>query len=374
MMSMPTNLSVRLAEGTILEQARRISEWREMRGLMDALPDILVAVNASRQIVFANQAAVEFFQVQSASELWGRRPGEAAGCIHSAETPGGCGTSEACQVCGAFRAIVQGLSGDSPIEECRMLIGGGTPLDLRVWARPFDLAGERFAFLSFQDISNEKRRSVLEKIFLHDLMNTAGGLQSVSELLEFSGPDELRELRGVISHLSAQLVDEIRSQRELLAAEQGELQVEMREVDSRDAVARTIETFLSHPACDGRTIRCDGECEAVKFPSDLTILLRVLGNLVKNALEASPSGGEVRIGCRRLPTDEVEFFIRNPGVIPRAAQLQIFNRSFSTKGTGRGLGTYSVKLLTERFLHGRARFTSTPGEETTFFVAFPVTA
>lgn len=373
-MSMPTNLSVRLAEGTILEQARRISEWREMRGLMDALPDILVAVNASRQIVFANQAAVEFFQVQSASELWGRRPGEAAGCIHSAETPGGCGTSEACQVCGAFRAIVQGLNGDSPIEECRMLIGGGTPLDLRVWARPFDLAGERFAFLSFQDISNEKRRSVLEKIFLHDLMNTAGGLQSVSELLEFSGPDELRELRGVISHLSAQLVDEIRSQRELLAAEQGELQVEMREVDSRDAVARTIETFLSHPACDGRTIRCDGECEAVKFPSDLTILLRVLGNLVKNALEASPLGGEVRIGCRRLPTDEVEFFIRNPGVIPRAAQLQIFNRSFSTKGTGRGLGTYSVKLLTERFLHGRARFTSTPGEETTFFVAFPVTA
>ncbi len=372
MTSTPPQLSVRLGKDSIIEQARRISEWKEMRGLMDAIPDILVAVNASRQIVFANQAAVKFFQVKSASELWGRRPGEAAGCVHSAETPGGCGTAEACQVCGAFRAIVQGLNGDSPIEECRMLIGGGTPLDLRVWARPFDLAGERFAFLSFQDISNEKRRSVLEKIFLHDLMNTAGGLQSVSELLEFSGPEEVGELRSVISHLSAQLVDEIRSQRELLAAEQGELQVERGDVNSREAVARTVETFLSHPASDGRTIRCDGECESVNFPSDLTILLRVLGNLVKNALEACPSGGEVTIGCRRLPTNDVEFFIRNPGVIPRDAQLQIFNRSFSTKGTGRGLGTYSVKLLTEQFLHGCARFTSTPADQTTFFVAFPI--
>lgn len=40
--------------------------------------------------------------------------------------------------------------------------------------------------------------------------------------------------------------------------------------------------------------------------------------------------------------------------MPRTSQLQIFQRSFSTKGKGRGLGTYSIKLLTERYLKGTA--------------------
>ncbi len=362
----------RAAQETVISQARRIAEWKEMGQLMDAVPDILVAVNANRQIVFANKAASNFFRVQDVSELWGKRPGEAAGCMHSAEAPGGCGESEACKVCGAFLAIVQGLGGKNPIEECRMLLKDGSPLDLRVWARPFEIEGERFAFLSFQDISDEKRRLVLEKIFFHDLLNTVGGLQSIGELIEFSGPEELRELKGLITTLSGQLVDEIRAQRELLAAEQGELTIQMRSVNSRDAVKTTVKTYLAHPACDGKVICMVPDCASVDFFSDLSLLLRVLGNLAKNALEACPQSEVVEIGCRPNRPGHVEFFVRNPGEIPRSAQLQIFNRSFSTKGGGRGLGTYSVRLLTERYLGGKARFASSAAEQTTFFVEFPI--
>ena len=52
--------------------------------------------------------------------------------------------------------------------------------------------------------------------------------------------------------------------------------------------------------------------------------------------------------------------------MPRSAQLQIFQRSFSSKGDGRGLGTYSVKLLTERYLGGSVAFDSTLEQGTTF--------
>jgi len=363
---------IRTDSDQVIAQARQIAEWKEMRGFMDAIPDILVAVNSTRQIVFANKTALDFFHVADGSELWGRRPGEVAGCVHSAETPGGCGDAEACKVCGAFLAITQGLRGDTPVEECRMLLANGSPLDLRVWARPFKLEGEDFAFLSIQDISDEKRRQVLEKIFFHDLLNTAGGLQSVGEIMESSGPEELRELRELVTSLSEQLVDEIRAQRELLAAERGELQPEMGPVNTRDAVARVVATYLKHPACDGKTVSMSPECVPVDIRSDLPLLLRVLGNLVKNALEASSQGADVEVGCRMLARDRVEFFVRNEGVIPHAAQLQIFNRSFSTKGNGRGLGTYSVKLLAERFLHGRTRFVSSPEEKTTFFVELPI--
>jgi len=366
----PTN--IRSGQDCVLAQARRISEWKEMQGFLDAIPDILLAVNSTRQIVFANRAALDFFRVGDGSEIWGKRPGEAAGCIHSAETAGGCGDAEACKVCGAFRAIVGGLQGGTPVEECRMTLAAGIPLDLRVWARPFDLGGEKFAFLSVQDISNEKRRQILEKIFFHDLLNTAGGLQTIGEIMELSGPEEFGEMRELVATLAGQLVDEIRAQRELLAAERGELQAEMQPVNSREAVDRVIAAYRKHPSCGAKTIRAADECEPVSFLSDFTLLLRVLGNLAKNALEASEASGKVTIGCRRIPGDKVEFFVRNQGVIPQVAQLQIFNRSFSTKGGGRGLGTYSVKLLAERFLNGRVRFVSSPEEQTTFFVEFPV--
>jgi signal transduction histidine kinase len=56
-------------------------------------------------------------------------------------------------------------------------------------------------------------------------------------------------------------------------------------------------------------------------------------------------------------------------------QLQIFQRSFSTKASsGRGIGTHSMKLLGERYLGGRVEFTSRDGEGTTFRITLPKVA
>jgi sensor histidine kinase regulating citrate/malate metabolism len=54
--------------------------------------------------------------------------------------------------------------------------------------------------------------------------------------------------------------------------------------------------------------------------------------------------------------------------MPDAVKLQVFKRSFSTKGEGRGLGTYSIKLFTENYLGGAAELTSNEVEGTTFWV------
>ena len=129
--------------------------------------------------------------------------------------------------------------------------------------------------------------------------------------------------------------------------------------------------YLKNEACDGKTIQASEVCEEIPLLTDIALLLRALGNLAKNALEATSPGGTVTVGCRSLTSDTAEFFVRNSACIPREFQLQIFNRSFSTKGQGRGLGTYSAKLLTERFLDGKVGFTSTPREGTFFFVRLP---
>ena len=76
-----------------------------------------------------------------------------------------------------------------------------------------------------------------------------------------------------------------------------------------------------------------------------------------------PAGAPVKAGGmeRRL----------NPGFIPEPSQLQVFQRSFSTKGRGRGIGTYSMKMLTEEYLGGAISFRSSEREGTTFNVILP---
>ncbi len=105
--------------------------------------------------------------------------------------------------------------------------------------------------------------------------------------------------------------------------------------------------------------------------TDVVLLRRVLVNLVKNAVEASSPGEQVTVRARE-DGDEIVFEVHNPGVMPIAVQRQIFQRSFSTKeGHGRGVGTYSVRLFTERHLRGHVSFESREPEGTTFRVRVP---
>jgi sensor histidine kinase regulating citrate/malate metabolism len=63
--------------------------------------------------------------------------------------------------------------------------------------------------------------------------------------------------------------------------------------------------------------------------------------------------------------------VKSDPLIPRDVQLQLFQRAFSTKGMGRGWGTYSIRLLTERYLGGRVGFISTKKHRTVFTISIP---
>ncbi len=233
------------------------------------------------------------------------------------------------------------------------------------------LDGEQFTIFAALDISHEKRRQALERIFLHDIGNVASGLKWHTELLEKGNADKSREFHEALGQLSRELLDEIDSQRTIVRAESGEFVLTAEVLRSRQLLQEAVELYSHHPVSHERHLRVDPDAEDIAFTSDRTLLSRVLCNLIKNALEACRAGQTVTAGCSR-PSDGIEFWVHNPGVMPRAVQLQVFQRSFSTKGVGRGLGTYSIKLLTERYLHGRVSFTSIPEEGTTFKVHYPL--
>lgn len=353
-------------------QSRLFTEEGLLKLFPDTVPDILLALNRHRQIVFANQRLYEFLGQPDSGQVLGRRVGEVLSCMHAFQSEGGCGTTEFCSVCGAVKAMLKSQEGLVDSQECSIeRRDGGEALDLKVWATPVEIEGEPFSIYAINDISHEKRRRALERIFFHDVLNTAGGLAGLADLMEEAEGKERDELLGILRDTSHMLVDEIQSQRTLAAAEKGELHVDLEAVASPDLLRDVTEMCAGLTEAQDKNLVVDPAAESAVLVSDPVLLRRVVGNLTKNALEASRPGDTVTVGCRQ-EGDQLSFYVHNPVHMPRDVQLQMFKRSFSTKGPGRGLGTYSARLLTERFLHGSVSFTSTEKEGTTFCARYPL--
>jgi len=385
----------RASQDEIRRQYEKLAALPFVRDFLDAVPNMSVVLNEHRQIVFANRAFAEFLGIKCSDELLGknhceafkclyadvlgRRPGEAVGCVRARMTEGGCGTTLFCRTCGAVVSILNSQRLRAlDIQECRMVCGeegiNETALDLRVWSRPIDVGGTKFTVFSVMDISNEKRRKVLERIFFHDVLNTASGVKGLADLLIETELTEMeiKDISSMISESSDQLIEEISAQRMLSAAESGELKVAVQEIHSLELLYRIIRQFHSHSVAKGKELIVDQSAEHFDFVSDPILLRRVLINMVKNALEAIEEGATVTLGSH-ADGESVCFTVHDAAVIPPETQLQIFSRSFSTKGSGRGLGTYSIKLISEKYLHGHVSFVSNEKEGTRFTVRYPRT-
>jgi signal transduction histidine kinase len=241
-----------------------------------------------------------------------------------------------------------------------------------VTATALDVSEERFTVCTIEDISQQKRLSVLSRVFFHDVLNTAGGMQGYVHLLEENYQDDSKELEELrlLGDLANQLVNEIESQRDLMAAETGDLDVDLSAVRPVELLEDLRTLYLSHPVSNGREIQM-GDIWAGHLFTDARLLARVLSNMLKNALEATDVGGTVVVRCV-CKEEQVTFSVHNPSVMPQDVQLQVFQRSFSTKArVGRGIGTYSMKLLGEHYLGGKVAFTSEESAGTTFTITLP---
>lgn len=358
-------------------QNREFSKDAASVGILEAMPDPAMVINDKRQIVAVNSLLLQALGAASAGDILGLRPGELVGCIHSNEMPGGCGTAHACQVCGALQAIL-GCFRDQRdhSEECRISTRhdkDGGALDVLVHTRWISLPSGEHAVVDLRDISDEKRRRVLEKVFFHDVVNTASGIRAIAELM-CDHPNAIEKDRSRyerdLYRMADQMIEEIVAQRELLAAEQSELKPTITQAEVSEIVEDIVGWYRHSREAKGKTITIQDVPDCA-ISTDAMLLRRCLGNVIKNALEATEEGGDVRVGAA-VADSNIVFNITNPGVMPDQVQQQIFKRSFSTKGgAGRGIGTYSVKLFIERYLKGTVDFTSGEPEGTTFTLVVP---
>jgi len=367
----------RSSEEEVLKEILRLKQNDLMNQLLEGYPELTVILNEHRQIVGFNSRALKAFHTVDYFDFAGKRVGEAINCIHSHANDSGCGTSRFCQYCGAAKAIKNSLEQNQKVsEECRITTKMNDceiSLDLLVHTAPIQLENKTYTLFTIQDISNDKRRAALERIFFHDILNTAGAVRGLTEILnEVDNDSERIEIQQDLYISVSQLINEIISQREIRTAEDGNLEPDFRRVSSQEILENVLKIYGKHELNKYRNFRIILAEQEELLVTDPSLLTRTIGNLVKNALEVSNKNQRVELFTKT--TDATIFFhISSEPVIPEHIQLQLFKRSFSTKGgTGRGIGLYSVKLITENVLKGKVSFISNNENKTVFTIALPI--
>jgi signal transduction histidine kinase len=362
-----------VAAAELVRQSGYFADAYLVRHILDAMPGIVLVINRYRQIVFANRAFCDLSGQQNVDMLRGQLIGDVLACHVAYDAEAGCGTGESCETCGALAAMLSGTSGEGNVQECTISRRDGSVmqnLTLRVWTKPLNYAEENFVVLAGMDISHERRRLALERTFFHDILNLVGSIRGFAELMEIDDSIDKTEVSRRIQLASQRVIDEIDTQRVLLAVEKGELSLDDHVLNSKVVLNDILELYEGQDLARDRNLILSEKTANNSFVTDGTLLRRILGNMVKNALEATTSGGAVTL-CAESDGDLISFWVHNEAAIPKAYQQRIFQRDFSTKGAGRGLGTYSMQLL-GRFLSGGVTFKSEPDFGTQFVLSLPL--
>jgi len=360
----------------VLEQRSQTGTLEYMHDIISSLSFIVCILNEHRQVVFSNEVLLKQLGLESEEPILGARFGEIVGCLNAEEAPSGCGTGEACRYCGAVNSIILAQQKKEKVSlECRIIVdveNAMKQLDLEVTSSPLFFQGYQYTIVSAVDISEKKKRQLMERIFFHDVINQAGGLSGLLEIMLDSTCDEAHEYLNIAQSASKQLLDEIMWQQQLNRAEKGDLELNPKKAHAADFAKKIAEAMRHHSVSKMQNVDIVvTESADFVFKTDLVLLNRILTNMIKNAIEASESGDVVTVDYAK-GKEHFSFFIHNKSFIPRHVQLQLFQRSYTTKGVNRGLGTYSMKLLGENYLKGHVSFVSTENEGTTFCIQIPL--
>lgn len=249
----------------------------------------------------------------------------------------------------------------------------GDTLDLSFHVRtaPIALEGERFLLIFLRDVTMTRVREELSHVFFHDVANLIQGLQGACESLTSEAAGERSLASSRARSLARRLAKEVTIQRALLDQRLGELPVTLETVDAGTVLDEVHALYADHPQAFGKVLQITAPPGRWYVRTDVSLLVRVVGNMVTNALEATARGGTVHLWCQQHD-DRVQFIVQNRGTMLPNVARRVFQRHFTTKGgSGRGLGTYAMKLIGERYLGGEVAFETGAAAGTRFWIALP---
>ncbi len=204
----------------------------------------------------------------------------------------------------------------------------------------------------------------------HELRNPLGTIRASAEMLLKNVPEESEIQRELAGFISSE-VDRTNSlvTRFLEFARPLELKPQTAEIT--EVLDRSIAQLERGPMRQKVTVYRNYSPDVRPFAFDGELLERVFYNLLMNAAQATPAGGEIVVKTRAVDGQaEIAVIDRGAG-IAREHLESIFNPFFTTKKEGVGLGLAIVSKIVD--LHGgKMAVESQPGKGSIFRVFLPL--
>jgi signal transduction histidine kinase len=166
------------------------------------------------------------------------------------------------------------------------------------------------------------------------------------------------------------------------------------QIDTLSRIASEFSNFAKLPKPDLKELNLEEQCNHVVdfykqqencevsyrtygtgnpiLMADKDQVIRMLNNLLNNALQAIPEGriGHIELTLRKGRQNLIIRVKDNGTGIAETQRAKIFTPNFTTKSTGTGLGLAMIRNIMLQN-GGRVGFTSQEGKGTSFFLIFP---
>lgn len=140
-----------------------------------------------------------------------------------------------------------------------------------------------------------------------------------------------------------------------------------RDIDLSDAITESVNMLI--PLIQIRGITLTQNTPRVNVYSDMELLKQVFMNIILNAVQAMPGGGNLKIATDISEYVTVSVIDDGEGISPENIE-KIFDPFFSTKDKGTGLGLAIAHKIMQTH-GGFIRVYRNPGKGSTFCVSFP---
>jgi two-component system, OmpR family, phosphate regulon sensor histidine kinase PhoR len=337
------------------------AEHARLEAVFDASTDPMVALSREAIIRFLNPAAVRLFGT-TMIEAVGRPFIETARDYELDAI--------------VRRAIAMPGTGDAGL-----ITFGAARKPLRASAVPIIDGGDWAVLLTLTDLTEVQRTDQVRRDFLsnvsHELRTPLASISALVETLDdvddsADREEFLRRIRQQVDRLTT-LVNELL---DLSRIESGVIELRPEQIDVADVVRESASLLRARADAQEVRLLCPDETPPITIEADRASLLRVVSNLLDNAIKYSPKGSTIRV----TTADEGELValsVADEGAgIAAQDRPRVFERFYkgeaSRSSAGVGLGLAIVKHLV-RAHGGTASVTSEPGEGATFTVRLPKT-
>jgi len=213
----------------------------------------------------------------------------------------------------------------------------------------------------------EDLRNDLYRMLVHDLKAPLAEVVANLDILSYSISEENKEFLEAAQMGCDRTVRMVTNLVTINKIEDDNLQIYPEEVNPRNLIEEANSAIQGLAKIKNITLLIDAANDLPTIYLDRVLILRVLQNLLTNALGYTTPGTNITTGCHKIPDkNKLEFFVQDQGPgVALDKQDTIFEKysSLSDKQdalVGTGLGLYFCKLAIKTH-HGKMKITSAPG-------------